>query len=82
MPLWAFVVFFGTKPGGGLEGYAPTIGLNLQEFGKIRGWGSLVSVPVFFAVGPLIDKFHPIRVCMVGLVVTTLVSCNIYYFAF
>ena len=81
VPLWAFVVFFGTKPGGGLEGYEPTIGLNLQEFGKIRGWGSLVSVPVFFAVGPLIDKFHPIRVCMVGLVLTTLAFLGCFAFA-
>ena len=81
VPLWAFVVFFGTKPGGGLEGYAPTIELNLQEFGKIRGWGSLLSVPVFFAVGPLIDKFHPLRVCMVGLVVTTLAFLGCFAFA-
>ncbi|MEY3479358.1 MAG: hypothetical protein RIQ71_133 [Verrucomicrobiota bacterium] len=71
VPLWAFIVFFGTKPGGGLEGYAPTIGLNLEEFGKIRGWGSLVSVPVFFAVGPFIDRLHPVRICLAGLAMST-----------
>jgi len=80
VPLWAFIVFFGTKPGGGLEDYAPTIGLTLDEFGKIRGWGSLVSVPVFFAVGPLIDRLHPVRICMVGLALSTaaFVACFVW----
>ena len=67
VPLWAFLVFFGTKPGGGLIGYAPTVGLSLAAFGKIRAWSALISVPVFIAVGPLADRWHPIRICMVGL---------------
>lgn len=80
VPLWAFAVFFGTRPGGGLTGYAETIGLTMDEFGKIRGWGSLVSVPVFFAVGPFVDRFHPLRVCMVGLGLCLLafVSCFLF----
>jgi hypothetical protein len=80
VPLWAFAVFFGTKPGGGLTGYAPTIGMTLDQFGKLRGLGALVSVPVYFAIGPLVDRFHPLRVCMVGLAlcVAAFLSCFLF----
>ena len=81
VPLWAFMVFFGTVPGGGLTGYAPTIGLSLDDYGKIRGWGALVSVPVFFGVGPLVDRFHPIRLCMVGLALSVAAFSGCFFFA-
>jgi len=81
VPLWAFIVFFGTKPGGGLEGYAPTIGLNLEQFGKLRGWGSLVSVPIYFAVGPFVDQLHPVRVCLAGLALCTAAFLGCFAFA-
>lgn len=79
VPLWAFIVFFGTKPGGDMKGYADTIGLSLDEFGKIRGWGSLVQVPVFFAVGPFVDRFHPLRVALLGLVLCVLAFAACYF---
>ena len=79
VPLWAFVVFFGTKAG--LDGYAPTVGLSLEKFGAIRGWGALISVPVFFAVGPLVDRFHPIRMCMVGLILSVAAFMGCFFFA-
>jgi maltose/moltooligosaccharide transporter len=69
VPLWTFLVFFGTKS---VEGYAPSLGLSLEEFGHIRGWASLISVPVYFLVGPLVDKFHPLRVALIGLVLSAL----------
>lgn len=71
VPLWTFLVFFGTKPGQDL-GYAPTLGLSLESFGQARGWCSLVQVPVFFLVGPLVDRFHPLRVGMVGMLLSSL----------
>jgi|Laugresbdmm110sn_2_1035109.scaffolds.fasta_scaffold18821_1 hypothetical protein len=67
VPFGTFLVFFGTQPGGDAVGYAPTVGLSLAEFGKIKGWCALVGVPVFFLVGPLVDRFHPLRIAMVGL---------------
>ena len=70
VPLWTFLVFFGTKPGQDM-GYAPTLGLSLAEFGEVRGWCSLVQVPVFFLVGPLVDRFHPLRVGMLGMLLTS-----------
>ena len=71
VPLWSFLVFFGTKPGQ-VEGYAPTLGLSLESFGQVRGWCSLVQVPVFFLVGPFVDRFHPLRVAMIGMLLTSL----------
>jgi len=70
VPLWTFLVFFGTKPGQDM-GYAPTLGLSLDAFGHARGWCSLVQVPVFFLVGPLVDRFHPLRVGMVGMLLSS-----------
>jgi len=70
VPLWTFLVFFGTKPGQNL-GYAPSLGLSLEDFGHARGWCSLVQVPVFFLVGPLVDRFHPLRVGMVGMLLSS-----------
>jgi len=71
VPLWTFLVFFGTKPGQA-SGYAPTLGLSLTAFGEARGWCSLVQVPVFFLVGPLVDRFHPLRIGMLGMLLTSL----------
>ena len=70
VPLWTFLVFFGTQPGQNL-GYQPTLGLSLETFGQVRGWCSLVQVPVFFLVGPLVDRFHPLRVGMVGMLLSS-----------
>ena len=70
VPLWTFLVFFGTKAGQDL-GYAPTLGMSLDAFGQARGWCSLVQVPVFFIVGPLVDRFHPLRVAMVGMLLSS-----------
>ena len=81
VPLWTFMVFFATSPGGGMTGYADTLGLSLDSFGKIRGWSSLVSVPVFFAVGPFIDRFHPLRICIVGLLLCVLTFAGCFFFA-
>ena len=81
VPLWAFLVFFGTSPSGGLTGYAPTIGLSLAAFGKIRAWSALISVPVFIGVGPLVDRYHPIRICIAGLGLCALAFVGCYFYA-
>jgi len=71
VPLWSFLVFFGTKPGQ-VHGYAPTLGLSLQSFGEVRAWCSLVQVPVYFLVGPFVDRFHPLRIAMIGMLLSSL----------
>jgi Na+/melibiose symporter-like transporter len=79
-PLWTFLVFFGTKPGDSVVGYAATLNLSLEEFGHIRGWASLITVPVFFLVGPLVDRFHPLRVAMLGLLLSGITFFACYLF--
>jgi len=65
-----FVVFFATEAG--TPGYAPTLGLSLQVFGEVKGWTYLVQIPVFFLMGFIIDRFHPVRVAVAGMFLTTL----------
>ncbi|MCX6944595.1 MAG: MFS transporter [Opitutales bacterium] len=65
-----FVVFFGTQAG--KTGYAPTLGLSLQDFGEVKGWTYLVSIPVFFVVGFFVDRFHAMRVAILGMLLTAL----------
>ena len=71
----SFLVFFATSAG--QPGYAATLGLNLREFGQVKGWTFLIQIPTFFIVGPLADRFHPIRVSIVGMFLTsvTYFSC-------
>ena len=70
LPALSFVVFFATQAG--KPGYAPTLGLTLQEFGHVKGWTFLAQIPVYFLIGPIIDRFHGIRLVMVGLFLTSL----------
>lgn len=74
----SFVVFFATDAG--RPGYAPTLGLSLAEFGRVKGWTYLVQIPVFFAAGPLSDRFHPIRVGLVGLFLISASYFSCYWF--
>jgi maltose/moltooligosaccharide transporter len=62
VPFTAFIVFFCTEVK--TSGYAPTLGLTLDAFGKIKGWCFMLQIPIFFLAGPLIDRFHPLRVIM------------------
>jgi MFS family permease len=63
-----FVVFFSTQAG--QPGYAPTLGLSLQQFGEVRGLSFVVQIPVFALVGILVDRFHPMRVAVAGMALT------------
>jgi hypothetical protein len=60
-----YLVFFGTKAG--QLGYADTLGLTLQQFGEVKGWTLLITIPIYFVSGPFIDRFHPLRCVLVGL---------------
>ena len=79
VPFWTFLVFFGTDPGQNF-GYAPTLGLSLTAFGRVRGWCALVQIPVFFLMGPLVDRFHPLRVGLVGLLLSSMTFFAIFFF--
>ena len=73
-----FVVFFGTAAG--RAGYAATLGLSLAEFGEVKGWTFVVQVAVFFAVGFFVDRYHPMRVALVGMLLTALTYFGCFWF--
>lgn len=79
VPFWTFLVFFGTNSGQS-SGYAPTLGLSLAAFGRVRGWCALVQMPVFFLIGPLVDRFHPLRVGVIGLLLSCLTFLANFFF--
>ena len=66
VPFSTFVVFYATKTAG--PDYAPSLGLSLAEFGQIKAWTFLPSVVIFALCGPLIDRFHALRVLLVGII--------------
>jgi MFS family permease len=66
VPFMTFVVFYATKTAG--PGYAPSLGVSLEEFGRIKAWTFLPQVLIFAFCGPLIDKFHSLRILLVGIV--------------
>ena len=66
VPFMTFVVFYATRTAG--PDYAPSLGVSVEEFGRIKGWTFLPMVVVFACCGPLIDKFHSLRILLVGIV--------------
>ncbi len=73
-----YLVFFATSAG--QPGYAETLGLSLDEFGKVKGWTFLVQIPVFLVVGHFVDRFHPIRVAVLGMALETVSYLLCYWF--
>lgn len=69
VPFMTFVVFYATQTAG--PEYAPSLGLTMDEFGKIKGWTFLPKVLIFALLGPLIDRFHALRILLVGIVLVT-----------
>ena len=69
VPFTTFVVFFATK---NAPGYAPSLGVSVDAFGKIKAWTFLPQVVIFACCGPLIDRFHSLRILLVGIVGTAI----------
>jgi MFS family permease len=77
LPALSFVVFFATQAG--KAGYAPTLGLTLQQFGRVQATTFLAQIPVFFLIGPVVDRFHGIRIVMVGLFASSLTYLGCFW---
>jgi maltose/moltooligosaccharide transporter len=73
-PFIIFILFFSTR--GTAEGYAPTLQLPYEVFGKVRGWTFVAQIPIFLMIGPLIDRLHPLRIMLVALI-----TLSVSYFA-
>lgn len=70
VPFMTFILFFATKTAG--ADYAPSLGVNVDEFGRIKGWTFLPKVLIFAFLGPLVDRFHALRMLLVGIFLVTL----------
>lgn len=42
------------------------VGVTSEDFGHAMGWAQAAQMPVFFLLGPVVDRFHPVRVGVVG----------------
>ena len=47
--------------------FAQSVGLNLDEFGKLMGSAGLVSAVLLYPAAALADRWHPMRVMLLGL---------------
>jgi maltose/moltooligosaccharide transporter len=60
-----------------------SIGLTMDEIGKIAGVASFVSMLLMYPMGLLVDRFHPLRVMMVAITgVCLAVSCKFVFLFF
>lgn len=53
---------------------AVSLGLSLDEFGKINGIGGLIGVLLMYPAGVLMDRIHPLRVMLLAAVALCLVT--------
>ena len=65
-----FNVFFAEK----------NLGLSLDEFGKINGLVSLISIVLVYPLGLLVDKFHLLRVYICAVLLVVLANVFGYFF--
>ena len=65
VPMLTFVVFFATSP---QSSHATSLGMSLDAFGKVKAWGMVPAFIVFLVSGPIIDRCHPLRVMLVGII--------------
>lgn len=59
-----------------------SLGLSLDEIGKINSWGTLVTIPMALVFGWLVDKIHGIRLTAVGLVIMTVGGVMGFFFVY
>jgi len=77
-PFATFVVFFATTPG--TDGYSGSLGLSLVDFAHVKSYTLLIQPPIFLAIGPLVDRYHPLRIAMIGLALTGACYVCSYFF--
>ncbi|MFA6293951.1 MAG: MFS transporter [Victivallales bacterium] len=59
-----FLVLYATKD----------LGLSMADYGKAIAMGSLLSIPALIVAGIMADKFHPIRMAIVGNILVAAVN--------
>jgi Na+/melibiose symporter-like transporter len=72
---WAWIPFNALLINYATEG----VGMSPGKFGDIMGWVMFVQMPIFFLLGPVIDRFHPIRVGVVGFAAMAACGVSAYF---
>jgi maltose/moltooligosaccharide transporter len=54
--------------------------IDLGHYGKIMATRDLVQIGIFFALGPIVDKLHPMRAGLIGFVLLMLTSLAAFAF--
>ncbi|KKR03978.1 MAG: Major facilitator superfamily [Candidatus Uhrbacteria bacterium GW2011_GWF2_39_13] len=50
------------------------LGMSLAEYGKIASWGMLLGMVLYLPLGYLVDKLHPLRVYISGIILVVLTN--------
>jgi MFS family permease len=50
--------------------FAKDLGMTLDDYGKILGWGSVLLVALFYPFGWLADRIHPMRLAILAAVIS------------
>jgi MFS family permease len=53
--------------------------MSKAEFGDANAFAGLASLPLFFVLGPLADRFHPVRMLIISMVILGLCSLACYF---
>ncbi len=69
-PFHTFVIFYAQN----------NLGMSRDDFGKVIAWGTTLSIPLFFALGPIVDRFHPLRVVLAGFVTMLAAALCSFFF--
>lgn len=57
-----------------------TLGLSLDEIGKVQGWTYVVQAMIYLPAGYLCDRFNPLRVCLVTVLFNAVVALASYFY--
>jgi MFS family permease len=56
------------------------LGMSKADAGATFAWAGLISLPLFFVLGPLADKFHPVRMLIGGMAVMGVAALGCHLF--
>jgi Na+/melibiose symporter-like transporter len=55
------------------------LGMSKEAFGDVMFWAGLASLPVFFIMGPIADRVHPLRAGVVGMALMSSTAFASYF---
>jgi MFS family permease len=56
------------------------LGISKAAAGDAFAWAGLLTLPLFFILGPLSDRFHPVRMVTIGMALLGLCSLACFFF--